>query len=166
MYVRTETAGDAHDVARVLARAFEGGDEAAVAEVDLVEALRRDRAWLSGLSLVAVDGGEVVGHALGSRITVGGSPAVALAPVAVLPERQDHGIGTALVERLLGDARVAGETLVVVLGDPAYYARFGFRSAADLGIIGPYTGDAFQALPLAADSPVGEVEYPAPFSAF
>jgi len=166
LYVRTEAPGDALAVARVVAQAFEGGDEAAVAEVDLVEALRRDRTWLPALSLVGVDGGEVVGHVLGSRLLVGGHPAVALAPLAVLPARQGHGIGSLLVERLIGDARVAGETLVVVLGDPAYYSRFGFRAAADAGIIGPYSGDAFQALPLAADAPVGEAVYPHPFSAF
>lgn len=165
LYVRTEAAGDALAVARVVAQAFEGGDEAAVAEVDLVEALRRDRAWLSALSLVAVDAGAVVGHVLGSRLVVGGAPAVALAPLAVLPEHQGRGIGSALVARFLGDARVAGETLVVVLGEPAYYSRFGFRAAADLGIIGPYTGEAFQALRLASDAPVGEAVYPAPFSA-
>ena len=165
LYVRTEAPGDAHAVARVVARAFEGGDEAAVAEVDLVEALRRDRAWLPALSLVAVSDREVVGHVLGSRMLVGASPAVALAPVSVLPAQQGQGIGTAMVERLLAEARSTGETLVVVLGDPAYYSRFGFRQAADLGVIGPYTGEAFQALPLAADPPVGDAAYPHPFSA-
>lgn len=165
LYVRTETSGDALAIAGVVARAFEGADEAAVAEVDLVEALRHDRAWLPALSLVAVDGGAVVGHVLGSRMLVGGSPAVALAPLAVLPERQGSGVGSALVERLLGDARVAGETLVVVLGEPAYYSRFGFRGAADLGIIGPYTGESVQALQLAADAPVGDAVYAAPFAA-
>lgn len=164
LYVRAERAEDSLAVAGVVARAFEGGDEAAVAEVQLLEALRRDPAWMPGLSLVAVHERMVVGHVLGSRLLVGGSPAVALAPVSVLPERQGEGIGTALVERLLSEARSVGETLVVVLGDPAYYSRFGFRSAADLGVIGPYTGEAFQALPLAADAPVGSAVYPPPFA--
>jgi putative acetyltransferase len=164
-YVRTETPDDAYAVARVIAQAFEGGDEAPVAEVDLVEALRHDRAWLPALSLVAVIDREVVGHVLGSRVLVGGAPAVALAPVSVLPAHQRRGVGAALVERLLAEARGAGETLVVVLGDPRYYSRFGFRAAADVGIIGPYTGETFQALPLAADAPVGDAVYAPPFFA-
>jgi len=163
LYVRTERPDDSLAVSAVVARAFEGGDEAAVAEVQLIEALRRDPAWMPALSLVAVLDSGVVGHVLGSRLLVGGAPAVALAPVSVLPERQGQGIGTALIDRLLSEARSVGETLVVVLGDPAYYLRFGFSSAADLGVIGPYVGDAFQALPLAADAPVGTVVYPPPF---
>ncbi|GAB2678976.1 GNAT family N-acetyltransferase [Thalassiella azotivora] len=162
--VRAEQPGDRTAVAGVVDLAFASGEEGAEAETLLVEALRADGdAWLPRLGLVALDGGEVVGYALGSRMHVGGSPAVALAPVAVHPEHQRRGVGQALVRRLLGEARSAGETLVVVLGDPGYYGRFGFGPAEDLGIVGPYGGPAFQALQLAADAPVGLAAYPVAF---
>lgn len=165
VYVRTEEPQDSNAVSTVLALAFPSGQERGHAEITMVSRLRADsEAWLPRFSLVAVKDGQVVGTVIGSRLSVGGSPAVALAPLAVLPAHQGQGIGEKLVKRLLGEARTAGETLVLVLGDPEYYSRFGFRPAADLGIVGPYVGDAFLALPLAADSPVGRAVYPAAFS--
>ena len=171
--VRAERPGDAPGVRRLLAHAFGDGGHA---EVGLVDALRVHPAWLPDLSVIAEDdqvvadgGGLVIGHALLSRILAGGTPALALGPVAVLPDRQRQGIGTAIVRHALEQAAAAHETLVVVLGDPAYYGRFGFRPALPMGLTGAWDafGDAWQALVLpGAPEPVpGEVVHPEPWHA-
>jgi putative acetyltransferase len=109
----------------------------------------------------------VVGHALLTRLAVGDGAALALAPVAVAPEDQGAGAGSAMVRELLWRAATTGERLVVVLGEPAYYRRFGFVPAADLGVEGPFAeaGEAFQALALdgPGSAPRGRVRYPPPF---
>ncbi|PWI42084.1 GNAT family N-acetyltransferase [Streptomyces sp. ICBB 8177] len=141
-------------------------------EADLVDALRRDACWLPGLSWVAqAPDGQVAGHALLTRLRVEGAgtagDALALAPVAVSPSWQRQGYGTALVRAVLAAADATGERLVVVLGDPRYYRRFGFAPASLHGVSGPYeVPDAvFQALPLGGydGGPRGEAVYAAPF---
>jgi putative acetyltransferase len=158
--VRPEQPGDAAGVRDLLVAAFGGTQEAG-----LVEALRTDpSAWLPALSLVAVAGGSVVGSLVLSRADVGGSPALALAPLAVLPRWQRRGVGSALVEEGLRRAVGSAERLVVVLGYPEYYARFGFAPARDLGVSGPYgDGPQFRALPLADPAPRGPMTYAAAF---
>ena len=160
---RVETPEDAPATRRVHMAAFPGPDEA-----DLVDALRRDPAWLPELSVVAVTGaGLVVGHALLTRLQVGGGQGLALAPVAVAPEWQRKGVGELVVRAALSAAEVAGERLVVVLGDPDYYGRFGFEPAAEHEVTGPFEVPAayFQALALPAydGAPRGHCRYPAPF---
>ncbi|MGW6913651.1 GNAT family N-acetyltransferase [Kitasatospora sp. NPDC054939] len=162
---RVECPEDAPATRRVHMAAFPGPDEA-----DLVDALRRDPAWLPALSLVAVDaGGLVVGHALLTRLRVGDGHGLALAPVAVAPEWQRKGVGELVVRAALAAAEEAGEKLVVVLGDPAYYGRFGFGPAAAHEVTGPFDVPEvyFQALALPAydGGPRGLCHYPEPFEA-
>jgi predicted N-acetyltransferase YhbS len=143
------------------------------AEADLVDALRQDPdAWLPGLSWVVSDAQDPdagpVGHALITRCRVGGEPAAALAPCSVLPDHQGRGAGTAVTEAVLAAAREAGEGLVVVLGHPDYYPRFGFRPASGLGICAPFDvpDEAMMALVLdPSDRPVpsGPITYPPAF---
>ncbi|MEV8506691.1 N-acetyltransferase [Actinoplanes sp. NPDC051475] len=155
---RAERPGDAAAIRAVLTAAF-GTD----AEARLVDALRDSAAWLPGLSVVAEEDGRIVAHALLSRITVGPDPALALGPIAVLPGEQRRGFGTAVVRYALRQATDAGERLVLVLGDPAYYQRFGFVPAAPYGITSAWSGlgDAWQMLTLTGL----EAHYPAPWHA-
>ena len=97
-------------------------------EAGLIDELRAGPAWLSELSLVAVTpAGEVIGHVLGTRGHVGQDPVLALGPLAVRPDQQRHGVGSALMHAVLGAADALGEPLAALLGDPAYYRRFGFE---------------------------------------
>ncbi|MGV9263934.1 GNAT family N-acetyltransferase [Kitasatospora sp. NPDC003701] len=162
---RIECPEDAPATRRVHMAAFPGPDEA-----DLVDALRRDPAWLPGLSVVAVDEtGLVVGHALLTRLRVGDGPGLALAPVAVAPEWQRKGVGELVVRAALTAAEEAAEKLVVVLGDPDYYGRFGFTPAGQHEVTGPFEVPEayFQALALPAydGGPRGLCRYPEPFEA-
>ncbi|RVU28925.1 N-acetyltransferase [Streptomyces antnestii] len=143
-----------------------------VAEADLVDALRADPdAWLPGLSYVAeAPDGTVAAHALVTRCLVDGSPAAALAPVGVLPRHQGTGAGSAVVRAVLDAARARGERLVLVLGHPDYYSRFGFVPASGYGVRAGFEvpDEAMMALVLgAADDfwrvPQGTITYPAAF---
>jgi putative acetyltransferase len=112
--------------------AFGRGDEAA-----LVDRLRaRARLYLG---LVAVHGDGVVGHIVFTPVTLHCYQApytiLALAPMAVRPDRQRQGIGSALVREGLAACRAAGHDVVVVVGHPAFYPRFGFVPARPLGLL-------------------------------
>jgi putative acetyltransferase len=168
--VRGERHGDVEAIAEVVREAFIDQAPAGTepVEVALVEALRADAAWIPSLSLVAEVAGQVVGHVLATRGHVDGHPALGLAPLAVRPAHQGRGIGSALVEALLAQADADGEALVALLGDPAYYSRFGFVRAEELGVVPPVPEWAphFQARPLDAYDPQmrGTFTYAAPFA--
>jgi len=108
-------------------------------EAQLVDALREAGDLVPELCLVAADDGGVAGHIAFSRARVeSGHEVLALAPMGVLPERQRDGVGSALVREALARAAGTGFPLVVVLGHPEYYPRFGFEPGADHGIVDPY----------------------------
>jgi putative acetyltransferase len=121
------------------------------------------------LSLVAEVEDALVGHVLFSTLTLGRDhDALALAPVAVVPEYQRRGIGTGLITEGLRAVAAQGYEIVLVLGDPAYYARFGFSSEPAGGLEHPYPTEAFMALQLVPGTlrgVVGKVTYPPPFEA-
>lgn len=134
-----------------------------VAEADLVDELRKG-GWAE-ISLVAKVAGGVIGHVLFSRLD---APvrALALAPVAVRPERQRSGIGSKLIRAGLTLAAARGWEAVFVLGDPAFYQRFGFSLGLARGYESPYAGDYFMALMLRGQPACcsGVVRYPPPFA--
>jgi len=140
MIVRPETPGDIQAI-RVVEEAAFGHS----AEARLVDDLRT--AGDSIFSLVAVDNGTVVGHALFSRMKAP-FPALALAPVAVLPERQRMGVGSRLISEGIARGEAAGWLGIFVLGDPAFYRRFGFDAGKASGFISPYAGPHLMALPI------------------
>jgi putative acetyltransferase len=109
-------------------------------EADLVDALRA--AGKARVSLVAVVDSLIVGHILFSPITIDGVElGLGLAPVAVLPGQQGKGIGSSLIEEGLAVCRREGVPLVVVLGEPGFYTRFGFRRAGEHGLGNEYGAD-------------------------
>jgi len=121
--------------------------------VDLLRAAGRLR-----VSLVAEVGGVIVGHVVFSPVTAASTAAGAgLAPIAVIESHRRRGIGAELVRKGLDACREAGVGWVVVLGEPAYYARFGFRAASEFGLRDDYGGGAaFQAVELVRGAlPVG-----------
>lgn len=173
--VREQRTADYHAIRHVYAEAFrEPGfrpplDPRSVPpEVNLFEALCAAGDALPQFSFTALTEGEVVGHVTASKATVAVHSVVAVGPVGVLPERQGIGIGGALIRALLAAADGAGVPLVVLLGSPHYYSRFGFRPAEPLGVLPPEPGwgDAFQARPLTAytESVVGPFRYAPAFS--
>lgn len=155
--VRPEEPTDHPAVRDLVTRAFGGSGEA-----DAVAALR----GLPGVvSLVAVEAGEVIGHVMVSPVGVGAaSSAPGLAPLAVHPGRQGRGVGAALVRAALEACRRRSDPVVFVVGDPAYYGRFGFRDASPHGLRyhEPLPAGAFQVAELtpgALPCFAGEVRY-------
>jgi putative acetyltransferase len=160
---RPEIAADRQAIREVLLAAFPTSEEA-----DLVDALRSDPAWLPGLSVVAeMPDGTIAGHALLTRCHVGDAPALALAPCAVLPAYQKQGAGSAAIRAALDGARERDENLVLVLGHPKYYPRFGFTPASSFGIRPPFEAPDEAVMALALDDtralPTGTIRYPPPF---
>ncbi|MEX0964195.1 MAG: N-acetyltransferase [Pseudohongiellaceae bacterium] len=134
MKIREETAADYAAVAKILNAAFE-----ADAESRLVSRLRISAKPL--ISLVAERDGQVIGHILFSPVTLdtdSSLPLMGLAPMAVLPQYQRRGVGSALVEAGLAACRRAQIGAVVVLGHPAFYAKFGFLNSSVFEIKSDY----------------------------
>ena len=128
--IRAEQSRDTDQVRLVNERAFDGPAEAAI--VDAV------RGTPDAISLVATEGDRIVGHILFTPVRIDGSTAAiraaGLAPMAVLPEYQRRGIGSQLVAAGLDACRAAGYDIVVVVGHPEYYPRFGFIPANTKGL--------------------------------
>ena len=170
MIVRRERPGDIAATRAVQAAAFpipDGADEPV--EAGLLDQLREDEGWIDGLSLVAEVDGEVVGHVVCTRGTVGADrrPALGLGPIGVRPDRQGQGIGSALVHAVVAVAEDRGETLVALLGSTEYYRRLGFVPAADHGVEAPDPswGAHFQVRVLDPSAVVaGPFAYAAPFN--
>ena len=150
LVIRAERASDARDVFAVESAAFGRADEARI-----VDAIRGSADEIA--SLVAVDG-SVVGHVFFTRVRITGARerfAAALGPVAVAPERQSSGIGGRLIRAGIEVVRPSFET-IFVLGNPRYYARFGFELALPFGFdYAQGTERAFQTMQLAGARPAG-----------
>ena len=130
--IRAEAAGDREAIASVVAAAFGSSREAR-----LVASIRESPNFIPELSLVAERNGRVVGHVMISYVLLRGGAShrvASLSPLAVAPDAQGQGIGSALVRAVTAGADVRGEPLVVLEGSPLFYARLGFEHAAPHGI--------------------------------
>jgi putative acetyltransferase len=159
MTLRREHAEDHGAIRAVNEAAFGRPDEA-----DLVDQLRKEGAVLA--SFVAESDSEIVGHILFSRMLIdtesGLVPAAALAPLAVVPGHQRLGVGGRLVRHGLDWLRGREEQVVIVLGHPEYYPRFGFSSDRARALKSPFPAEALMALELtpgALDRVRGRVRY-------
>ncbi|MGH3945586.1 MAG: GNAT family N-acetyltransferase [Pseudonocardiaceae bacterium] len=150
MLLRRELPVDQSAVRAVHSAAFGGG--AVVAEARLVDDLRADGDVIAALSIVAVLDGDVVGHVICSRASIGDQPSIGLGPLGVIPAYQRRGVGQALMHAVLAAADSLDEPAVASLGEPAYYSRFGFVAGATLGVLPPVPewGQYFQVRPLSA----------------
>ena len=166
--IREESAEDPDSIRAVHLQAFPSAVES-----QLVDALRAS--GKATISWVAEENGSVVGHVLFSPVSVverqpGWARGLGLAPVAVIPGFQSKGAGSALIKTGLEAARKAGYRFVVVLGKPAYYARFGFQKASMLGLANEYgVDDPFMVLELVPgglEGISGLVKYASEFGAF
>ncbi|CCH34470.1 N-acetyltransferase [Actinosynnema sp. NPDC047251] len=135
MLIRRETPDDVHAITAITDAAFAADPGG---EAWLVTELRADTGWIPELSLVAESPeGAIIGHVVCTRAALNDGPALGLGPLSVHPDHQRRGVGKALVHAVLGAADALGEPLVALLGDPAYYSRFGFRLAAEHGVEPP-----------------------------
>ena len=137
------------------------------AEADLVKMLHDDLD--SEISLVAKDGPQVVGHVMLSRMQAEGDGrtyrALGLGPVAVVPELQRQGIGSALIDESIRLAEQRGEEIVFLVGEPDYYRRFGFSPEAAAPFASPYAGPYFMAKAFGSPPPAsGTAAYPPAFA--
>ena len=156
--IRPERADDEIAIAALVALAFRGVRDSDGSEPAIVERLRAAGALT--LSLVAEESGDILGHVALSPVTIGdGTPGwFGLGPVAVTPGRRREGIGAGLVEAGMDRLRASSAQGCVVLGDPAYYRRFGFGADPRLSYPGP-PPPYFQALRFAGPGPSGKVAY-------
>ena len=164
--IRAETTADHAAIREVHRLAFGQEDEGR-----LVDALRAG--GFVAVALVAEEAGRVVGHILFSDLPIvtrtGTVDALALAPLAVVPDRQRRGLGSALVREGLRACAARGHRIVIVLGHPEYYPRFGFSARLAEPLHAPFSGPAFMALELVPgtlEGVEGDVVYPPPFGSF
>jgi putative acetyltransferase len=166
VHIRIENSESSEELSMIRAvnEAAFGGTE----ESDLIDKLRSGGHAL--VSLVAEADTRVVGHIMFSRMWIvclaRQVPAVALAPVAVLPEHQRRGIGGRLIRFGLELLRSRGEEIVIVVGHPAYYPKFGFSREKAHPLDSPFPPEAFMVLELKPDALRGirgKVRYPAAF---
>jgi putative acetyltransferase len=157
--VRDERPGDEAAIAAMTAAAFRDALYSDGTEVAIVDRLRADGDLAVSLVAENVDG-AIVGHAAFSPVTISdGTPGwYGLGPVSVIPPRQRSGVGSRLIEEGLARLRQAGARGCVVLGEPPYYGRFGFRHDPRLAFPGP-PPEYFQMLTLAGEVPAGTVSY-------
>lgn len=162
MHLRPEQPSDIDQIRDLTTHAFAGHPHSDGSEPDIIDRLRE--AGALSLSLVALEGGQLVGHVAVSPVEWdGGVGWFGLGPVSVEPTRQRHGIGTALIQQALQHLEVTNAGGCVVLGDPAYYRRFGFHADGRWTYPG-LPPESFLARPFAPVTGSGEVRYHPAFS--
>ncbi len=169
MHIRTEREEDYSQIYEVVKKAFEKAEHSDGNEQDLVEKLRKNKAYINSLSLVCEDNDKIVGYVMFTKNKIGKVTGLTLAPLAILPKYQHRRLGTLLVKSGLKIAKELGYEYVVVLGNPKYYNRFGFVTSKEFGIKSPFDVPSknFMALNLIDNDDREDlnavVEYPKPF---
>jgi len=158
MQIRQERPEDATTIRALTDAAFKGMPFSDQTESKVIDGLRAAGALT--LSLVATEGGEIVGHVAFSPVTINGEAGdwYSLGPVSVWPDRQRAGIGQALIREGLQRLQSMSAGGCVLLGDPRYYSRFGFAAGPDLYYVGAPSW-AFQRLNLNGSGARGEVRF-------
>lgn len=164
MEIRPERRTDVAAISNVTTAAFATAPHSSGTEARIVEGLRAGQALT--VSLVAEEGSEIVGHVAFSPVTIAGAGGdwFGLGPVSVRPDKQRRGLGQSLVRTGLDQLRALHAAGCVVLGDPAYYRRFGFESDPAL-TYGGYHSPYFQRLIFGGPPPSSNVIYHAAFEA-
>ncbi|MFV0410139.1 MAG: GNAT family N-acetyltransferase [Paracoccus sp. (in: a-proteobacteria)] len=155
---RPEAPGDEAAISALTTAAFELAAHSDGTEAAIIARLRE--AGALSLSLVAIEGNQIIGHVAFSPVTIGRSDRgwVGLSPISAAPGRQGEGVGSALIRAGLTRMQAAGAKGCTVLGDPGYYARFGF--APDPAITYPgVPAEYFMALHWDGPAPQGECAY-------
>lgn len=162
--IRSERPSDVDAITRVTCQAFAHAQHSSHTEHFIINALRRARQL--SVSLVAEDGGQIIGHVAVSPVSIssGATGWHGLGPISVMPERQRQGVGSLLMQHALAALQQAGATGCVLLGDPAYYGRFGFAPVAQL-VLPDVPPEYFQAISFTGHWPTGIVRYHAAFDA-
>ena len=162
MPIRPEQPADIDAIRALTTEAFATAPHSSGTEAAIVDALRA--AGALALSLVAVEGEQILGHVAFSPVTIDGAERgwFGLGPVSVRPGRQRSGIGSDLIREGLRRLREMGAGGCVLLGDPAYYGRFGFANDPALVLEG-VPPDYFMRLGFGAELPAGTVRYHAAF---
>lgn len=162
--IRHERSNDIDAITALTAAAFEHQEHSSHTEQFIVNALRRSKQL--SISLVAVENDEIVGHVALSPVSISSRATgwYGLGPISVRPDRQQMGIGSALMNAALSELKRLGGAGCVLLGDPGYYSRFGFKVQPGLELAG-VPAEYFQALSLGGDFPVGTVQYQPAFDA-
>lgn len=167
MLIRQEEPKDYNKVYQVVKTAFASAEHSDGNEQDSVVALRECKEFIPELSLVAEVDGNIVGHILFTKVKIGRDTEIALAPLAVSPDYQKQGIGTALIEEGHKIARKLGFHYSIVLGSENYYPKFGYVPAKQFGIEAPFEvpSENFMAIQLCEPNEEirGTVKYAGPF---
>lgn len=158
--IRRERPEDVAEIAHVIDAAF---DDTVTSE--FTAEIRASDGFVPELTFVAEEDREIVGFTMLSYVAVEERPILILTPMAVRPDRQRQGVGSAVVRAAIAAADERGEPVLLVEGVPSYYPQFGFRSASELGLERPderIPEAAWMALPLRAYDPAlrGRVVYP------
>lgn len=162
--IRRETSTDIAAIAAVTVAAFQNAAHTSHTEQFIIAALRN--AGQLSVSLVADDNGVVIGHVAVSPVTIsdGTSGWLGLGPISVAPDYQGQGIGTQLMEQALAELRALSASGCVVLGEPGYYSRFGFKAEPSL-VLPEVPSEYFQAVLFSGALPSGVVSYHESFTA-
>lgn len=162
--IRSEAPSDIASIEALIASAFLDAPHTSHTEQFIVNALREAGQLM--ISLVAEDGGKIVGHVAVSPVSIsnGAEGWYGLGPISVAPERHGQGIGSRLMEQTLAELRRRGAAGCVLLGEPRYYARFGFKVEPAL-VLPNVPPEYFQVISFHGPVPAGTVSYHQSFNA-